>query len=162
MQELIDEGCVLFPAKPRRPAAGEEVQERTSRTSSWRFQTIMDDVHTSHGTEEVREIFGFQAFDFPKPVRAAAPFRRTAFLQRRHRYGFLRWFLFDGPCRHGAEPPRRCAPALRLRSAPRAQSDADSEIARRGYTTISQLGLHRIRMAAKLTRRFGREHDADR
>lgn len=67
MNELISEGKVLFPAKPSgRPREKKFRSELTDQFIS--FPSIIDDVFTAHGTAEIRDIFGFQAFDFPKPV----------------------------------------------------------------------------------------------
>ena len=74
MQKLIDEGCLLFPSNPDgRPR--EKKFKKDLQNQFMAFPTIIDDVHTSHGTEEVREIFGFQAFDFPKPAELLRRFR---------------------------------------------------------------------------------------
>lgn len=67
MNRLISEGCILFPKKPDgRPR---EKKFRADLGSELRsLPSIITDVHTSDGTKEIRELFGFQAFDFPKPT----------------------------------------------------------------------------------------------
>lgn len=66
MNELITQGCVLFPKEPTgRPREKKFRSDLTSEFTS--FPTIIDDVHTSDGTASVRELFGAQIFDFPKP-----------------------------------------------------------------------------------------------
>ncbi len=66
MTRLIDEGRVLFPRKaggrPREKKFRAELQH--ARAS---FPSIIDGVYTADGTRELRELLGFQAFDFPKP-----------------------------------------------------------------------------------------------
>ena len=63
MQRLIDEGCVLFSSNP----AGWKREKKFKKDLQHQFmafQTIINDAYTSHGKEEIREIFGFQVFDF--------------------------------------------------------------------------------------------------
>jgi adenine-specific DNA-methyltransferase len=66
MQKLTDEHCILFPPTPEgRPR---EKKFRKDMTSDFiGFPSIIQDVFTAQGTAEIREIFGFQAIDFPKP-----------------------------------------------------------------------------------------------
>ncbi len=66
MQELIDDKRILFPPSPEgRPR---EKKFREDMTSDFiGFPSIIQDVFTAQGTAEIREIFGFQAIDFPKP-----------------------------------------------------------------------------------------------
>lgn len=148
MQKLIDEGCVLFPSKlDGRPR--EKKFKTGLRHQFMAFPTIIDDVHTSHGTEELREIFGFQAFDFPKPVELL---RR--FVEQLSSDDDIIMDFFAGSCSIAhAVMGQNCRDGGRRRyvcvQLPE-PIDAHSETARRGYKTISQLGLHRIRTAAKM------------
>jgi len=66
MQAMIQEGRILFPGNSTgRPR---EKKFRSDIESDFvAFPTIIDDVHTAHGTSEVREIFGETIFDFSKP-----------------------------------------------------------------------------------------------
>ena len=66
MQELIDDKRILFPPSPGgRPR---EKKFREDMTGDFiGFPSIIQDVFTAQGTAEIREIFGFQAIDFPKP-----------------------------------------------------------------------------------------------
>lgn len=66
MQKLTDEHCILFPPTPEgRPR---EKKFRKDMTGDFiGFPSIIQDVFTAQGTAEIREIFGFQAIDFPKP-----------------------------------------------------------------------------------------------
>ena len=66
MQELIADGRILFPTQPDgRPR--EKKFRSDLRDEFVSFPSIIDDVFTAHGTAEIRDLFGFQAFDFPKP-----------------------------------------------------------------------------------------------
>ena len=146
--KLIEEGCVLFPSNPEgRPR--EKKFKKDLQHQFMAFPTIIDDVHTSHGTEEVREIFGFQAFDFPKPVELL---RR--FVEQLSSDDDIVMDIFAGSCStaHAVmEQNRRDGGHRRYVCVQLPEPiSADSETARRGYKTISQLGLHRIRMAAKM------------
>ena len=147
MQKLIDDECVLFPANPNgRPREKKFKKDLQSRFMT--FPTIIDDVHTSHGTEEVREIFGFQALDFPKPSELI---RR--FVEQLSSGDDLVMDLFAGSCStaHAVmEQNRRDGGHRRYVCVQLPEVlDADGEAARRGYATISQLGLHRIRTVAR-------------
>jgi len=67
MTRLIQEGKIIFPSRPTgRPREKKFRNELKDQYIS--FPSIIDDVFTAHGTAEIRELFGFQAFDFPKPV----------------------------------------------------------------------------------------------
>jgi adenine-specific DNA-methyltransferase len=66
MTKMIAEGRVLFPARPDgRPREKKFRSDLISEFTS--FPTIIDTIHTSHGTASVRELLGSQIFDFPKP-----------------------------------------------------------------------------------------------
>lgn len=67
MEKLILDKAILFPAKPSgRPREKKFRSDIQSEFTS--FPTIVDNVHTSDGTQALRDIFGSQIFDFPKPV----------------------------------------------------------------------------------------------
>ena len=143
MQKLIEEGCVLFPAnangRPREKKFMKDLQ-----TKFMAIPSIIDDVFTSDGTAEIREIFGFQAFDFPKPKELIRRFVEQTTSDRELVLDF-----FAGSCttahavmeqnrRDGAQ--RRCI-CVQLPE----PVDPESEVARRGFTDLAKLGLHRIR-----------------
>jgi len=68
MQKLMKGKKILFPKKKDgRPREKKFRSEMTNECVS--FDSIIDDVFTADGTAEVREIFGEQAFDFPKPSK---------------------------------------------------------------------------------------------
>jgi adenine-specific DNA-methyltransferase len=66
MSGLIAEGSILFPAKPdgrpREKKYREDIQDDFTS-----FPTIIDDVFTSQGTAEIKDLFDAKVFDFPKP-----------------------------------------------------------------------------------------------
>lgn len=66
MQQLIDDQAILFPDNPNgRPR---EKKFRSDLGDSFMsFPTIIQDIYTSHGTAEIRDLFGAQIFDFAKP-----------------------------------------------------------------------------------------------
>jgi adenine-specific DNA-methyltransferase len=67
MLGLITDGRILFPnSADGRPREKKFRNELESEFIS--FPTLIDDVHTADGTKEIRDLFGFQAFDFPKPT----------------------------------------------------------------------------------------------
>jgi site-specific DNA-methyltransferase (adenine-specific)/adenine-specific DNA-methyltransferase len=67
MKQMIVEGRILFPARatgrPREKKFQNELLDQFMAIPS-----IIDDVHTADGSEEIRNLFGRQAFDFPKPT----------------------------------------------------------------------------------------------
>jgi len=67
MHELIAEGCILFPKKDDgRPR--EKKFRKEMKSDFIAFRSIIDDVHTADGTQEIRTLFGSDLFPFPKPV----------------------------------------------------------------------------------------------
>jgi adenine-specific DNA-methyltransferase len=66
MGSLVASGCVLFPSKtdgrPREKKFRSDLQSEFVA-----FPSIVDDVFTSDGTSEIRELFGEDVFDFAKP-----------------------------------------------------------------------------------------------
>jgi adenine-specific DNA-methyltransferase len=66
MIAMIAEGRVIFPPSPTgRPR--EKKFRADIESDRVAFPTIIDDIHTSDGTKEIREIFGETVFDFAKP-----------------------------------------------------------------------------------------------
>jgi adenine-specific DNA-methyltransferase len=66
MTKLIEAGCILFPAsgdgRPREKKFRADIQNDYVA-----FPSIIDDVFTSDGTQEIREFFVDSVFDFSKP-----------------------------------------------------------------------------------------------
>jgi len=66
MQKLIDAGHILFPSKlDGRPR--EKKFRADLLTEFVAFGSVIDDVFTGDGTNEIRTIFGEEVFDFSKP-----------------------------------------------------------------------------------------------
>ena len=67
MNELISEGRILFPknddGRPR-----EKMFRKEMKSDFIAFRSIIDDVHTADGTQEIRTLFGSDLFPFPKPA----------------------------------------------------------------------------------------------
>jgi adenine-specific DNA-methyltransferase len=108
------------------------------------FPSIIDDVFTSDGTAEIRAIFGFQAFDFPKPTELIRRFVEQATSDEDIILDF-----FAGSCttaqavmeqnrRDGGQGRSICVQLPE-------PLDPESEVARRGFPDLAKLGLHRIR-----------------
>lgn len=77
MVSLVAEGCILFPVNPNgRPREKKFRADLTSEFTS--ISTIVDNVFTSEGTSEIRDIFGAQIFDFPKPSKLIRQFVEQA------------------------------------------------------------------------------------
>ena len=66
MKEFIADGRILFPksddGRPREKKFRSEM-----RSEFIAFRSIIDDVHTADGTQEIRNLFGADIFPFPKP-----------------------------------------------------------------------------------------------
>ena len=66
MNELIADRRILFPKNDDgRPREKKFRSEMKSEFIS--FRSVIDDVHTADGTQEIRELFGVDIFPFPKP-----------------------------------------------------------------------------------------------
>lgn len=66
MQRLNDARCILFPSKSDgRPR--EKKYRADLQTEYVAFPSIIDDVVTGDGTQEIRTLFGEEVFDFSKP-----------------------------------------------------------------------------------------------
>lgn len=147
MEKLIKAGCVLFPAK----ADGRPREKKFMADLENEFMaipTIIDDVYTSDGTEEIRKIFGFQAFDFPKPSELL---RR--FVEQLSGDGDVILDFFAGSCptahavmeqNHRDGRQRRYVCVQLPEKLP-----AESESAKRGFPNIAEVGKFRIKETAK-------------
>ena len=147
MQALIADGRILFPSnadgRPR-----EKKFKADLLAGHMSFPSIIDDVFTAHGTAEVRELFGFDAFDFPKPsellkrlvrqvtseddivmdIFAGSGTTAQAMLSLNHEDGCnRRWIMVQLP----------------------EQTPQESELQRNGYATIAAIGIERIRRVIK-------------
>jgi adenine-specific DNA-methyltransferase len=71
MSELVAHGRILFPKKDDgRPR--EKKFRKEMKGDFIPFRTIIDDVHTADGTQEIRSLFGVDVFPFPKQVALLA------------------------------------------------------------------------------------------
>lgn len=67
MKQKIDEGRILFPNDPSgRPRHKLFLNEMDSIYTG--FSTISTDIHTTHGTKDMLDLFGEEVIQFPKPV----------------------------------------------------------------------------------------------
>lgn len=145
MAQLIVDGCILFPAnadgRPREKKFRADLQSEFTS-----FPTIIDGVHTSHGTAEVRGLFGTQVFDFPKPVGLL-----TMFLEQILGNDDIVIDLFAGSCTTADAIMNLNASDGGNRRHIMLQVDepcSDKSNARKaGFETIAQLGKERIRRA---------------
>jgi adenine-specific DNA-methyltransferase len=143
MQSLIEEGCILFPSDPDgRP------REKKFRADLLReyisFPSIIDDVFTADGTAEIRQLFAFQVFDFPKP----SELMRRLVEQVTSGNDFVLDF-FAGSCsiaqavfqQDRQDGERRRFICIQLPES----LDEESEVAVRGFSTVAEIGKERIR-----------------
>jgi adenine-specific DNA-methyltransferase len=74
IDRLIQEGKILFPKSPDgRPRQKKFLNELLSMQTGFSTWLPQDQVgYTTDGTREVSELFGFKAFDFPKPTTLLA------------------------------------------------------------------------------------------
>ena len=143
INRMLNDRSILFPKTPEgRPR--EKKFKKDLQNPFTTFPTIIDDVHTSHGTEEVLHLFGFKAFEFPKPVTLL---RR--FIEQTSSANDIIMDLFAGSCstahavmaQNHQDGGQRRYICVQIPE----RTKAESEAARRGYTTISRLGLDRIK-----------------
>lgn len=143
MQELIKEGSILFPTSPSgRPR--EKKYRADLQSEHIAFPTIIDDVFTAHGTAEIRELFGFQAFDFPKPTELL---RRLVEQATGPDDIVLDFFAGSGTTAHAVwlqnrrDGGKRKSICIQLPET----LDSKSELAKKGYATIADLAKDRFR-----------------
>jgi adenine-specific DNA-methyltransferase len=68
MQSLINDGRILFPPKPiGRPREKKFREDLKDQFIS--FPTFIEGIYTAQGTTEIRELFGSEYFEFPKPPK---------------------------------------------------------------------------------------------
>jgi adenine-specific DNA-methyltransferase len=143
MQELIEDGRILFPSDPDgRPR---EKKFRADLLNEYiSFPSIIDDIFTANGTAEIREMFGFQMFDFPKPSELM---RRLVEQVTAGDDFVLDFFagsntLAEAVFRQNRQDgERRRFICIQL---PEPLGE-ESEVARRGFSTVADIGKERIR-----------------
>jgi adenine-specific DNA-methyltransferase len=154
MREMIIDNRLLFPTKDDgRPREKKFRQEMQSEFIS--FRTIIDDVHTADGTQEMRELFGAEVFSFPKPVELIA---RLVEQVMNDQDVFLDFFAgsassFEAILRSNARNGiTRKAVLVQLPEI----ADPDSAAAKAGYSTIADIARERMR---RVVARAGRAGD---
>jgi adenine-specific DNA-methyltransferase len=147
MNQLIAEGCILFPTsadgRPREKKFRKDLEHEFTS-----FPTIIDDVFTAHGTAEIRELFGFQAFDFPKPTELL---RR--FVEQTTSGNDVIIDLFAGSASgaHAVIKQNACDGACRVSISiqlPHPNS-IGTEVHKHGFATIADIAKERLRRAGK-------------
>lgn len=153
MNRLIEENRILFPSKPEgRPR---EKKFRADLLAEFRsFPSIINDVYTSHGTQEIRELFGTQVFDFPKP---SALIRRFVEQATSSDDVILDYFAGSCPTAHAVFDSNRedsgdrkfiCIQLPEPLETPKTAADGMA------FTNIAEIGKERIRrVVAKLSKR---------
>lgn len=155
MDDLVASGCILFPSSVEgRPR--EKKFRRDLKDEFVPFPSIIDDVFTSNGTDEVRKLFGFQAFDFPKPSELI---RRLVEQTTAGDDLVLDFFAGSATTAHAVwlqnrkDGGRRRFICVQLPEHLR----PESELARGGFTSIADVAKERLRR----TRVLLRESDND-
>jgi adenine-specific DNA-methyltransferase len=150
MALMIQENRVLFPERPQgRPR---EKKFRTDLVSEFTsFPTVIDGIYTSHGTASVRELFGSQVFDFPKPFELI-----KKLLEQLTDSSDSVVDLFSGSATtahavmaiNAEDGGKRSYITIQLTEACANKSEAFTA----GFTTIAEIGKERIRRAGKKIR----------
>lgn len=157
MDELIAEEKILFPKKDDgRPREKKFRSEMKSEFIA--FRSIIDDVHTANGTQEIRSLFGADIFPFPKPVEllariveqiafdgdiildffAGSATLAHAVMQTNANDGLKRSFILS-------QLPELCGES--------------SEAYKAGYKNIAEVAKERIRRAAEKIKECGKYSD---
>ena len=143
MAELIADGRILFPAKPEgRPR--EKKFRKDLKDEFIPFPSIIADVFTAQGTAEIRDLFGFQAYDFPKPSELIRRLVEQLTMDSDHILDY-----FAGSCSTAqavSAQNRKDGGARSFICVQLPESVPDeSEAARKGLSTIAEIGKERIR-----------------
>ncbi len=159
MNSMIQEGRVLFPKKPTgRPREKKFRSELENEFTA--FPAIIDDIFTSYGTKEIREYFGEQVFDFPKPSKLI-----YEIVEQGCKKDDLFVDFFAGSCA-SAEALYR----LNLSSSFNNHyvmvqlpelCDEKTVAHKVGYKTIADIGKERIRRAAKKIQEENPDYNGD-
>lgn len=147
MQELIANNEVLFPddvtKRPRRKKFKKDLKSTYTGAS-----TIMNTVYSTQGTRELRELFdGKELFDFPKPV----DFMVKVLEQSSQDSIILDFFGGSSTTAHAVmklnamDGGNRQYILVQIKE----QFQENSEAFKSGYKTIDEVGMERIRRAAK-------------
>jgi adenine-specific DNA-methyltransferase len=142
MDRLIREKRILWPKDPSgRPRHKKFSSELKSKFTG--YSTLLDAPTTSSGTQEVRELFGKEIFDFPKPVGLL-----KSLIQQASEHGDLVLDFFAGSGSFGAatlEANREDGCERRFVLVQLPEILAPDAIGRSlGYTTISEMSKARL------------------
>ncbi|MDT0495788.1 site-specific DNA-methyltransferase [Algiphilus sp. W345] len=147
MNELAVEGRILFPknddGRPR-----EKKFRKEMKSDFIAFRSIIDDVHTADGTQEIRALFGSDLFPFPKPVALIADLVNQVADEED-----LVMDFFSGSATtaqavmqvNAGDGGKRTFVMVQLP----APCDEKSDAHKSGYRTIAEIGKERIRRAGK-------------
>jgi adenine-specific DNA-methyltransferase len=144
MRELIKEGKIIWPSsaegRPRRKKFLSEVQSEFTGLSS----LLREVPTTSVGTQEIRELFGADVFDFPKPVELV-----KVLVEQGASEGDMVLDFFAGSCpvaQAVLELNREDGASRRFVVVQLAEPTAEGSPARdAGYSSIADIGKERIR-----------------
>ena len=151
MSELIDNGEVIFPkdatGRPRRKKFLKDLESEYTGLSS-----VFDTVYSTQGTRELRELFkGKEYFDFPKPVQYIKEILSQGVGYHANTEVYvLDFFGGSSTTAHSAieliaEGRNIHYIIVQLQELFKIDTDAYKD----GYRTIDELGIDRIKRAAK-------------
>lgn len=149
MTTLVQEGRILFPAKddgrPREKKFRSDMQDEQIS-----FRSIIDDIHTADGTKELRDLFGFDVFQFPKPSDLIASLCNQVLKDEEI---FLDFFggaasSFQGLIKHNQKHGTKCRAIIIQLPEP---ITPDSEAWNHGYRSIADIARERIRLVASIS-----------
>jgi adenine-specific DNA-methyltransferase len=144
MQELINEGKIIWPSSPDgRPRRKKFMSELRSEFTG--LSSLLREVPTtSAGTQEIRDLFGADVFDFPKPLELV-----KVLVEQGSSDDDIILDFFAGSCPTAQavlELNREDGNARRFVMVQLPEPTADNSPARKaGYNTIAELGKERIR-----------------
>jgi len=151
MEELVRDKRILFPKSPTgRPREKKFRSELSSEFAS--FPTIIDDIFTAAGTSEIRNLFGIQYIDFPKPCELVGKL-----IKQVTELGDIVVDFFAGSCttahavmqlnaQDGGDRKFICVQLAE-------PCEEESEAFNAGFKTIADIGKERIRRAGKKIRK---------
>ncbi len=156
MQKLLDEGKIIWPSspegRPRRKKFLSELQSEFTGLSS----LLREVPTTSAGTQEIRELFGTNVFDFPKPLDLV-----KVLIEQGSSGDDIVLDFFAGSCpaaQAALELNREDGDDRRFVMVQLAEPTAENSPAREaGYASIAELGKERIRRVIARMRE-GREN----
>lgn len=150
MQDEIENGNVIFMKRRGAWEAYEKVYEPEDGTKTKLFSTIIDDVDNTTGASYIKELFGFKAFDYPKPTDLIYRVLEMAGLKD----GDIVVDFFSGSAttadaimRYNANNSGSKIKFIMIQWKERCKEN--SEAFRNGYKTIDAIGQRRIELAAK-------------